>query len=58
MLSALLAAKNIAGEDHDIWNINVERSYHENFTDEEWSKLRKQAQADQVTEEKPFVTTG
>ena len=58
MLSALLAAKNIAGEDHDIWNINVERSYHENFTDEEWSKLRKQAQAGQVTEEKPFVTTG
>ncbi|MEM9117563.1 MAG: NAD(P)/FAD-dependent oxidoreductase [Cyanobacteria bacterium P01_F01_bin.56] len=40
MLSALLAAKNIAGEQHDIWNINVERSYHENFTDEEWSQLR------------------
>ncbi|MGF1459195.1 MAG: NAD(P)/FAD-dependent oxidoreductase [Leptolyngbyaceae cyanobacterium] len=43
MLSALLAAKNIAGEEHDIWNINVERSYHENFTDEEWSKLKKAA---------------
>ncbi|MBW4485935.1 MAG: NAD(P)/FAD-dependent oxidoreductase [Tildeniella torsiva UHER 1998/13D] len=40
MLSALLAAKNIVGENHDIWNINVERSYHENFTDQEWSKLR------------------
>ncbi|MGF1460012.1 MAG: NAD(P)/FAD-dependent oxidoreductase [Leptolyngbyaceae cyanobacterium] len=42
MLSALLAAKNIMGEDHDIWNINVERSYHENFTDEEWAKVRQQ----------------
>ncbi|MEM6837132.1 MAG: NAD(P)/FAD-dependent oxidoreductase [Cyanobacteria bacterium P01_C01_bin.120] len=42
MLSALLAAKNIAGERHDIWNINVERSYHENFTDEEWSKVKQQ----------------
>lgn len=40
MLTALLAAKNILGENHDLWNINVERSYHENFTDEEWSKLK------------------
>lgn len=43
MLSALLAAKNIMGEAHDIWNINVERSYHENFTDEEWSKVKRQS---------------
>lgn len=42
MLTALLAAKNIAGEQHDLWNINVERSYHENFTDEEWSKVKRQ----------------
>ena len=41
MLTALLAAKNILGESHDLWNVNVERSYHENFTDEEWSKLKK-----------------
>ena len=40
MLTALLAAKNILGEDHDLWNVNVERSYHENFTDEEWSKVK------------------
>lgn len=40
MLTALLAARNIIGEDHDIWNVNVERSYHENFTDEEWSKIK------------------
>jgi protoporphyrinogen oxidase len=42
MLTALLAAKNIVGEQHDIWNVNVERSYHENFTDEEWSSVKQQ----------------
>jgi hypothetical protein len=41
MLTALLAAKNILGEDHDLWNVNVERSYHENFTDEEWSRRQR-----------------
>ncbi|MBE7381350.1 MAG: NAD(P)/FAD-dependent oxidoreductase [Leptolyngbya sp. SIO1E4] len=40
MLTALLAAKNILGEHHDLWNVNVERSYHENFTDKEWSQLK------------------
>lgn len=40
MLTALLAAKNILGEKHNLWNVNVERSYHENFTNEEWSKLK------------------
>jgi protoporphyrinogen oxidase len=43
MLTALLAAKNILGEHHDLWNVNVERSYHENFTDEEWSHLKQQS---------------
>ena len=33
MLTGLLAAKNILGEKHDLWNVNVERSYHEEFTD-------------------------
>ncbi|TNC71397.1 NAD(P)/FAD-dependent oxidoreductase [Rubellimicrobium roseum] len=31
MLSAMLAVRNIAGESHDVWNVNVERSYHEDF---------------------------
>jgi protoporphyrinogen oxidase len=44
MLTALLAAKNILGENHDLWNVNVERSYHENFTDREWSKVKKKAE--------------
>ncbi len=31
MLSAMLAARNILGEKHDVWTVNVERSYHEEF---------------------------
>lgn len=38
MLTAMLAARNILGESHDIWNVNVERSYHEDFTVEEKGK--------------------
>jgi len=29
MLTAMLAARNILGERHDVWNVNTERSYHE-----------------------------
>ena len=40
MLTGLLAAKNILGEVHDLWNVNVERSYHEEFTKERWSEVK------------------
>ncbi len=29
MLTAMLAVRNILGEQHDVWNVNTERSYHE-----------------------------
>ena len=29
MLTAMLAVRNLAGEQHDLWNVNTERSYHE-----------------------------
>jgi protoporphyrinogen oxidase len=29
MLTAMLAVKNILGEQHDLWTVNTERSYHE-----------------------------
>ena len=29
MLTAIYAAENILGAEHDLWNVNVERSYHE-----------------------------
>lgn len=32
MLTGMLAVKNILGEKHDLWEVNVERSYHEEFT--------------------------
>jgi len=35
MLTALLAARNILGEHHDLWDVNTERSYHEEFTRKE-----------------------
>jgi protoporphyrinogen oxidase len=31
MLTAMLAARNILGEKNDLWEVNVERSYHEEF---------------------------
>ncbi|MEV8467215.1 NAD(P)/FAD-dependent oxidoreductase [Fluviibacterium sp. DFM31] len=31
MLSAMYAARNIVGANHDVWEVNVERSYHEEF---------------------------
>ena len=31
MLTAFLAVRNILGEDHDVWDVNTERSYHEDF---------------------------
>jgi protoporphyrinogen oxidase len=29
MLTGMLAARNLTGERHDLWSVNVERSYHE-----------------------------
>lgn len=41
MLTALLAAKNILGETHQLWDVNTERSYHEEFTNTDWSKRQR-----------------
>jgi protoporphyrinogen oxidase len=32
MLAGMLAARNVAGEDHDVWAVNVESDYHEEVT--------------------------
>jgi hypothetical protein len=29
MLTAMLAVRNLQGERHDLWEVNTERSYHE-----------------------------
>lgn len=31
MLTAILAVRNVLGEDNDLWTVNVERSYSESF---------------------------
>lgn len=31
MITAILAVRNLMGERHDLWNVNTERSYQENF---------------------------
>lgn len=31
MLTAMLAVENIYGANKDLWSVNVERSYHEEF---------------------------
>ncbi len=38
MLTGLLAAKNILGENHNLWDVNTERSYHEEFTKKDLRK--------------------
>lgn len=39
MLTAMYAARNLLGEKHDVWDVNVERSYHEEFEAKPKSKL-------------------
>jgi protoporphyrinogen oxidase len=46
MLTAMLAARNILGEDHDLWSVNVERSYHEEFQVNERVALRQSEAAE------------
>jgi len=38
MLSAMYAARNIMGAKHDVWDVNIERSYHEEFEAEATQK--------------------
>ncbi|WP_243612751.1 NAD(P)/FAD-dependent oxidoreductase [Shimia aestuarii] len=44
MLSAMYAARNIMGARHDVWEVNTERSYHEDF------EVEKDAQRDIAAE--------
>lgn len=38
MLTGFLAVRNLLGEKHDLWNVNTERSYYEDFTTEALKK--------------------
>ncbi|MFM7470420.1 MAG: FAD-dependent oxidoreductase, partial [Nodosilinea sp.] len=45
MLTAMLAVKNILGQEHNLWNVNTERSYLEEFTVDQ-TKLKQSGLAD------------
>lgn len=38
MLTAMLAVRNLFGEKHDLWEVNTERSYYEDFSAEQKKK--------------------
>ena len=48
MLTAILAVRNLFGEDHDLWEVNVERSYHEDFQTGERKPGRPALEAESV----------
>ena len=39
MLTAMLAAENILGANHDLWKVNVEQEYHEEIKEVDLDKL-------------------
>jgi protoporphyrinogen oxidase len=49
MLTAMLAVKNILGEQHDLWNVNTERSYHEEFTKDNWPPKQPSGNEEKIT---------
>lgn len=46
MLTAMLATKNILGENHDLWEVNADQEYHEEITDYD-------EEADKISESRP-----
>ena len=44
MLTAMLAVQNLVGKTHDLWEVNTERSYYEEFTTEKVTKSSKSYQ--------------
>jgi protoporphyrinogen oxidase len=55
MLTAMLAVQNIVGQEHDLWNVNVERSYHEEFTKEQWIVAKQKLIEEKVKLEESIV---
>lgn len=46
MLTAMMVAENICGANHNVWDVNVERSYHEDFVVDK--KSRRQGGRDET----------
>ncbi len=49
MLTAILAVKNLLGEEHDLWDVNTERSYQEDFVTDNATNERAKGMLDRVT---------
>lgn len=43
MLSAIYAARNLAGERHDVWSVNVDQEYHEESRESDGQRIVKSA---------------
>ncbi|MCU0526513.1 MAG: NAD(P)/FAD-dependent oxidoreductase [Elainella sp. Prado103] len=50
MLTAMLAVQNILGEQNDLWSVNTERSYHEEFTKDQWDVAKIEPKSLQLEE--------
>jgi hypothetical protein len=48
MLTAMLAVKNILGENHDLWAVNVEEEYHEEVSEPVESEQRKMGHSERL----------
>jgi protoporphyrinogen oxidase len=55
MLTGILAAKNIAGEKHDVWSVNVESEYHEEMGTHAKKALCQDKEAPGAEEERVFA---
>ncbi|EAQ01566.1 hypothetical protein OB2597_03978 [Pseudooceanicola batsensis HTCC2597] len=50
MLSAMKAAENVFGAGHDLWDVNTERSYHEDFMRPDTKKINRTGAATEAKE--------
>jgi hypothetical protein len=56
MLTAILAVRNLFGENHDIWAVNAEEEYHEEIPDMEFdARARKDGDVRLLAETQPLV---
>lgn len=55
MLTAVLAARNLFGESHDLWEVNTERSYHESFTQTDWQAKQQQQRTTAAARSNPLL---
>ena len=58
MLTAMLAVRNITGEDLDLWTVNADQDYHEEMTKEERERQREYAEMEASQPRVPIPLAG